>query len=55
MLPVVAEPVTRRPAERLVVRARVTVVNGATGLGRGDGAGPSAEVAARHAEHSRID
>jgi hypothetical protein len=31
MLPVVAEPVTRRPAQTLVVRARVTVVNGATG------------------------
>ena len=31
MLPVVAEPVTRRPAETLVVRVRVTVVNGATG------------------------
>jgi hypothetical protein len=31
MLPVVVEPVTRRPAGTLVVRARVTVVNGATG------------------------
>jgi hypothetical protein len=31
MLTVVAERMTRRPAETLVVRARVTVVNGATG------------------------
>jgi hypothetical protein len=31
MLPAVAEPMTRRPAGTLVVRARVTIVNGATG------------------------
>jgi hypothetical protein len=52
MLPVVAEPMTRRPAETLVVRARVTVVNGATGQAVATAQGQALRGHLDHGRHS---